>query len=156
MQSFGGEQCANELGVAYPPTPSEMARWALGLPLQWEPGSRQQYSNMGYLILGLVIEHVSQLTFEDAVHTYVTSPIGLEPGRVRVCQGCPEHFNPKEFCDPSCWYERGVYPANRAQGGIVADPAAVLITAANFQMGFGEHIGERRRAPGSWKAMHGT
>ena len=54
-----------------------MARFQAGLPLQFAPGAEQEYSNMGYLMLGLLIERLRAMSYPDAVRRFVFSPLGL-------------------------------------------------------------------------------
>ena len=46
-------------------------------PLQFEPGSRQQYSNGGYVVLGAIIEKVSGQSYYDYVRDHVFAPAGM-------------------------------------------------------------------------------
>lgn len=46
-------------------------------PLAFEPGERFGYSNAGYVVLGLIIERVSGLTYDDYIRQYVTGPAGM-------------------------------------------------------------------------------
>lgn len=47
-------------------------------PLAFEPGSRLRYSNSGYYLLGMVIEHVSGGSYEEFMYSRVFAPVGLE------------------------------------------------------------------------------
>jgi CubicO group peptidase (beta-lactamase class C family) len=46
-------------------------------PLQFEPGSRQQYSNAGYIVLGLLIERLSGTSYYDYVRSHIFEPAGM-------------------------------------------------------------------------------
>ena len=46
-------------------------------PLEFEPGARQRYSNAGYVILGLVIEKLSGMSYYDYVRTKIFAPAGM-------------------------------------------------------------------------------
>ena len=46
-------------------------------PLQFEPGSQQQYSNAGYVVLGAVIERLSGMSYYDYVRANVFEPVGM-------------------------------------------------------------------------------
>jgi CubicO group peptidase (beta-lactamase class C family) len=46
-------------------------------PLQFEPGTRRQYSNAGYIVLGAVIERLSGMTYYDYVRANVFQPAGM-------------------------------------------------------------------------------
>jgi len=45
--------------------------------LQFEPGSRASYSNLGYLVLGGIVERVSGMRFEAYVHRHILDPLGM-------------------------------------------------------------------------------
>jgi D-alanyl-D-alanine carboxypeptidase len=43
------------------------------------PGARVRYSNLGYVLLGRLVEQVSGESYESYVATHVLAPLGLEP-----------------------------------------------------------------------------
>ena len=51
------------------------AFWAL--PLEFTPGSKFEYSNSGYAILGAIIERVSGMTYRQYLATHLFRPAGL-------------------------------------------------------------------------------
>ena len=46
-------------------------------PLQFKPGSRQEYSNSGYVVLGRIIERVSGTPYETFMKTHIYDPAGM-------------------------------------------------------------------------------
>ena len=46
-------------------------------PLEFEPGTRQRYSNAGYILLGLAIEKVTGGSYHDAVRERIFEPAGM-------------------------------------------------------------------------------
>jgi CubicO group peptidase (beta-lactamase class C family) len=46
-------------------------------PLQFEPGNRSQYSNAGYLVLGLLVERLSGETYYEYVRRHIYEPAGM-------------------------------------------------------------------------------
>ena len=46
-------------------------------PLAFEPGTRQQYSNAGYVLLGAIIERVSRQSYDDYVRSHIFEPAGM-------------------------------------------------------------------------------
>ena len=45
--------------------------------LEFEPGSRWQYSNYGFLLLGVIVEKVSGQSYYDYVHEHIFKPAGM-------------------------------------------------------------------------------
>jgi CubicO group peptidase (beta-lactamase class C family) len=46
-------------------------------PLEFQPGEKWAYSNMGYVVLGYVLEKLSGQTYEDFVHDNIFKPLGM-------------------------------------------------------------------------------
>jgi CubicO group peptidase (beta-lactamase class C family) len=46
-------------------------------PLLFEPGSQYSYSNSGFMVLGLIIEHVSGQSYFDYVREHIYEPAGM-------------------------------------------------------------------------------
>jgi CubicO group peptidase (beta-lactamase class C family) len=47
------------------------------IEIQFQPGKRYSYSNMGYTILGLVIEEVTKLSYEEYLDQNLLRPLGM-------------------------------------------------------------------------------
>jgi CubicO group peptidase (beta-lactamase class C family) len=47
-------------------------------PLEFEPGTGQQYSNAGYIVLGLIIEKLTGETYRDYVQHHIFDPAGMK------------------------------------------------------------------------------
>ena len=47
-------------------------------PLEFEPGTRRRYSNAGYVVLGLVIEKLSGMSYYDYVREKIYKPAGMK------------------------------------------------------------------------------
>ena len=64
-------------GMTRPTTPAAiLARWARQ-PLDFEPGTRWQYSNTNYTIAALAVEKASGMPFFRFVQTRILDPLGL-------------------------------------------------------------------------------
>jgi N-acyl-D-amino-acid deacylase len=74
---------ARRLGVPLPLTPDQLISFMMGLPLDFEPGTQARYSNLGYIILGQVIEKVSGQRYEDYVRKNVLEPAGVRKAALR-------------------------------------------------------------------------
>jgi CubicO group peptidase (beta-lactamase class C family) len=47
-------------------------------PLDFEPGEKMQYSNSGYVVLGLIIEKLTKQNYFDYVRQYIFEPAGMK------------------------------------------------------------------------------
>ena len=45
--------------------------------LKFEPGEKSAYTNVGYMVLGAVIEEVSGETYEDYVRNHILAPLQM-------------------------------------------------------------------------------
>ena len=93
-------------------------------PLQFEPGSKQQYSNAGYIVLGLLIEKLSGENYYEYVRRHIYEPAGMgQTGSWRVDR----------------------WPANTAlgytRGGEDAAPSTPLRRNTDFLPGKGSSAG---------------
>ena len=93
-------------------------------PLQFEPGSQQQYSNAGYIVLGLLIERLSGENYYEYVRRHIYEPAGMtHTGSWRIDR----------------------WPANTAigytRGGQDAPPTAPLTRNTDFLPGKGSSAG---------------
>lgn len=73
---FRSVKIAETLGVPAPAMPCHIIRYMAGQPLDFTPGERYAYSNMGYSLLGRVIEHVTGEAYDDYVRRCVLAPVG--------------------------------------------------------------------------------
>jgi D-alanyl-D-alanine carboxypeptidase len=71
-------------GARFDATPKEKIRTLIDylplfadLPLEFEPGTANRYSNGGYVVLGLIIEKASGMDYYDYVRKNVTEPCGM-------------------------------------------------------------------------------
>jgi len=60
----------------------ELARFAFGLALESEPGTRWSYSNTGYLLLGAIIRKATGRAYGDLLRERVFAPLGMRTARV--------------------------------------------------------------------------
>lgn len=70
-------EVAKALNKPLPVSPADVIRYTLSLKLQHNPGERYAYLNVGYLMLGRLIEHVSGQHYEAYVKEHVLKPVGI-------------------------------------------------------------------------------
>jgi CubicO group peptidase (beta-lactamase class C family) len=57
--------------------PHEIVEYFADKPLEFEPGSRYAYSSSNYVLLGLIIESRSGLTWEEYIKQHICMPAGM-------------------------------------------------------------------------------
>ncbi|MEV0292324.1 serine hydrolase domain-containing protein [Nocardia sp. NPDC050710] len=57
--------------------PEDLVRWAVSMPLRFEPGTEWRYSNTNYLMAGLLIEELTGLPYAAQVYLRIIVPLGL-------------------------------------------------------------------------------
>ncbi|MGB8223292.1 MAG: serine hydrolase domain-containing protein [Polyangiales bacterium] len=113
--------------------------------LSFEPGTRYQYSNLGYWLLGIVIEAAAKQDLEDYLHDHVRVPLGIQARDLSFDIQDPERMVVghqkrsllglllKSLTDRKIWAERSgrwrrmrrLYHDGRAYGGLYANAGAL-------------------------------
>lgn len=116
-------EVATALGIPFPVTPAAVVQYALGRPLDFDPGDAFAYSNVGYLLLGRAIEMASGTSYEDYVRTRVLAPLGIT--RMRLNRALPEDRPAEEvgYLDRRARTAPCVYPPKAGQLVPLADGA---------------------------------
>lgn len=68
---------ADKMGVKPPADARTIVKFALDKRLHFTPGTGKAYSNLGYTILGLIIEKVSGMSYEEYCRKAVLEPLGI-------------------------------------------------------------------------------
>ncbi|HCC71457.1 MAG TPA: serine hydrolase, partial [Bacteroidales bacterium] len=63
--------------IELPVSTEDIIRFALDKRLHFTSGTGRSYSNLGYAILGLVVEEVSGISYEDYCKTEIFEPLGI-------------------------------------------------------------------------------
>ncbi|MFF9771892.1 serine hydrolase domain-containing protein [Streptomyces sp. NPDC014636] len=63
-------------------TPQQVIDLMSGQPMQFAPGTAQQYNGMNYYVAGLLVEKITGNTFAHEVRSRITRPLGLHDTRV--------------------------------------------------------------------------
>jgi CubicO group peptidase (beta-lactamase class C family) len=59
----------------------ELAKIAFGMPLDFAPGARWNYSNTGYALLGVVVKKATGKSYLEILDTEVFKPLGMKTAR---------------------------------------------------------------------------
>ena len=123
-----------------PVSPVEIVHYMMGQPLDFDPGMRYAYSNLGYLVLGRLIEAVTKQRYEAHVQKSVLAPLGI--GRMKLgralaenrAKGEVKYYDSKHRTGPS------LYPPK------LGEPVPLQYGGENFE-GFEAHGGWIASAP---------
>ena len=129
--------------------PDERAQvWAMrDLVRSGEPGERFHYSNLGFMVLGQLVAHVTGRPFAEVVHERVLAPLGASGARADIRHAdratmasghWPLHddrmWAPGDAVSPATWFE-----VSAADGHVAAD-VEELGTLASFLLGDGSPV----------------
>jgi hypothetical protein len=171
-------QIAGDMGVTSPPGRDNTLRWILGHPLQFAPGMRSAYSNIGYLACGLIVEEVTGVGLLTYLRQNILTPdmwvpsTDLRQGRTfDADQPVREAFYeggqnwcvfqnecPGLRCSILCGSPYGSWDheARIGQGGLVVSPATMMELMKRYYVASGSiHIGEPMSA-GAWGSHGGA
>ncbi len=109
---------------------SQLIGWAINnVPVSLVPGTRYQYSNLGYIVLGRIIEKVSGKSYEKFIQQDILEPLGAR--HIQVAGITEAERKPNEVK----YYGQGgdisyVYtdpwPRMDAAGGLIATPTDLV------------------------------
>jgi len=102
---FKQTEFAKLLGKECPAGPSEIIEVMLGKPLDLDPGTKYAYSNLGYCILGRILENVTGEAYEPYTQKHVLAPLGIT--RMRIGKSFLKDRLPGEVR----YYDPGVSPS---------------------------------------------
>ncbi len=131
---------AKALKTPPPVAPIQIVHYMMGQPLDFDPGARYNYSNLGYLILGRLIEAITKQPYEAHVRKSVLAPLGITS--MKLGRALAEHRSKGEvrYYDPKRRTGPALYPPH------VGQSVPLQYGAENFE-GFEAHGGWIASAP---------
>jgi CubicO group peptidase (beta-lactamase class C family) len=107
--AFRDVQIATAMGVSSPPGIANTARYILSQPLQFTPGTTSNYSNIGYMFLGMVIEAASGQAYESYVDSHVLAAAGIPTWEINAGRTFAVNQNSREPVYSSPYTAQNVY-----------------------------------------------
>jgi CubicO group peptidase (beta-lactamase class C family) len=77
IYSYTSDPVFMENEVSRPANREKMMSLFKDKPLQFSPGTKWEYSNSAYSLLGYIIEDVAKMPYEKAVRRYIFTPLGM-------------------------------------------------------------------------------
>ena len=99
-QMFMPTVVAEKMGVKLPIDIKTIVRFALDRKLQYTPGTAKAYSNLGYSILGLIIEKVTGISYDNYCKKEILEPLGIYD--MRLSGNMPSERAPLEVTYYEC------------------------------------------------------
>jgi CubicO group peptidase (beta-lactamase class C family) len=122
------------------PDPAAFARLLAdgGVRAAWAPGTKFEYSNLGYAVLGMIIESVTGVNYAHAIRSEVLSPLGLNQTGYQVADVNPANLARGYRRDGSEWIELELdpYGAFAPMGGIFSCVRDLARWIAGFAAAF--------------------
>lgn len=116
-------------------TPAQAKALVYTAPLKRAPGAAYEYSDLGPILLGLIVEAVTEQSLDRFVTEKVFTPLGMTDTRFRPAVGEVSRIAPTEVSPPRGYPLRGeVHDENSYRLGGVAGHAGLFGTAADLSV----------------------
>ncbi len=79
-------EIAKALGIALPISQQNIIKYMTGRSLDFAPGTDENYSNYGYLLLGRIIEAVSKQSYGDYMQASVFGPLKMKKTKLATSE----------------------------------------------------------------------
>jgi CubicO group peptidase (beta-lactamase class C family) len=124
-------------------------------PLDFEPGTNFRYSNSGYVLLGKIIENISEVSYGEFIQQKVLTPLGMQNTSLydfyKVVPNLSKGYEVEEGGDRAIVHAKAVKPGGVADGEIIstvddlakwyrAIHANQLISAQSKDIAFTSHV----------------
>jgi CubicO group peptidase (beta-lactamase class C family) len=76
-------------GFCPPDTVDGMLKEAMGKDLEFAPGSKYSYTNLGYTLLGVIIENQAHTTYPEYIQHHILEPLGMSSSRIHIVGSAP-------------------------------------------------------------------
>ncbi|MHB8598029.1 MAG: serine hydrolase [Ktedonobacteraceae bacterium] len=98
--------------------PADLLAYFKDLPLEFEPGTRFLYNNSGYHLLGLIIEKIAGMSYEQFIQQHIFQPLDMRhsyymhnetiiPRRASGYEKTPEGYRQAEYLNMMIPYAAG-------------------------------------------------
>jgi CubicO group peptidase (beta-lactamase class C family) len=148
---FNSVKIAKEMQVPSPASQLAIIQYMLRQPLDFHPGTQFSYSNMGYCILGRIIEKITGLRYEEYVYQAMLQPLGITDMHLAANLHTSKHEKEVRYHDTpgrllvpsvleigkkvSCQYGGYNIEAMDSHGGWIASPtdlARLMVASDGF------------------------
>lgn len=169
---YNVENISAEMNVPELKTPIDVIQFMMSKPLDFTPGTRSAVSNLGYAILGQIIEMITDFDYDEYVKKHVMIPCGMmytKIGRPHVFTKTRDTNEPlmsdvtkvsPEFVGPALGWESNMYDimrfsscldgsgdfkllSDKSLKSLMAKPSAAPVQHSNTWIGAGFSVNSR-------------
>ncbi len=127
---------------------SEAVRWILEQPLKAKPGAEVAYSCMGFIVLGMLVEHLTDVGFDIFAEEYIFEPLRMHETTYNPEPTALARIPFTEWCPRRNAFLRGiVHDENAQRMAGVSGNAGLFSTVADLAR-FCRCLLERGQGPG--------
>jgi CubicO group peptidase (beta-lactamase class C family) len=98
---FKMRKIAKDLSLSGPVSKHDILRYCYGEPLQFKPGTKSQYSNLGYTALTRLVEVVTGQSYEGYLRNSILAPDGITAVRLSRTRRTELFANEVVYDDPN-------------------------------------------------------
>ncbi|HEU4641194.1 MAG TPA: serine hydrolase [Gemmatimonadaceae bacterium] len=116
-------------------SPAEARQLVISTPLDYKPGTRYVYSDLGADMLGFIVERITGERLDQFLHERVYGPLGMTNTFFRPADSLKDRVAPTEVAPPRGYPLQGeVHDENAYALGGVAGHAGLFSTAADLSI----------------------
>lgn len=125
--------------LARSPTTEEIVRAWMDIPLDFEPGTKRAYSNLGYTLLELLIESETDIKYIEYLHDHVLGPSGIDRQHVQEARRSRDD-RPEREVDYEGWGRYSGFNIEPMTGtaGLVSTASAYLRFLTDYDLRTGK------------------
>ena len=109
-----------ELGLPAPLSAEATAQYMLSQPLDFDPGTRYSYGNVGFLLLGRIIERITKKKYAEYVQQEIWKPLGVSTASIARAVPANRPKNEVSYYEANAHIGTSFYPPTTGQ--MVAAP----------------------------------
>ncbi|QZE15604.1 beta-lactamase family protein [Halosquirtibacter laminarini] len=145
---FNTMAVANKMEASLPCDEQTMLKFVTSRRLHFTPGTRCCYSNLGYFLLGQVIEKVSGMPYEEYINRYVLYPSGIVDMKLGKSFSDSLTINETQYYEPEGSFEISAYDGSNqlvyksnggnnisllsSAGGWISNPTDLLLLSMSL------------------------
>lgn len=113
--TYRQEEVATAYGIKTLPTAEQLISYAMAKKLNHEPGTVSSYSNLGYCLLGRVIEEITRQPYDKYTQVNMLGKLGITDTRIASSQVHERAANEVKYYTPDAATATSILPSERGK-----------------------------------------